>query len=125
MITVWVSDNIEKLSQVLLEMLGSKGNINLFISKQENIIRIAKKESLKEMVSLDEKIIELGDYLCREKKVFLYKEFLAAIEKPFFEYILSATDGNQLKAAKTLGINRNTMRTKLKKLGINSRRWKI
>ena len=40
------------------------------------------------------------------------------------EYVLAQTEGNQLKAARILGINRNTMRTKIRKLSIDTNRWK-
>jgi len=69
--------------------------------------------------------LELDDVLCREKRGVLYKYILDLIEKPLIEYVLERTYGNQLKAAKILGINRNTMRTKIKKLGIEPGRWKI
>jgi len=60
-----------------------------------------------------------------EKGGILYKSVLETIERPLIEYILERTAGNQLKAARILGINRNTMHTKIKKLGINIERWKI
>ena len=42
----------------------------------------------------------------------LYHRALAAFEKPLLEYALSETRGNQLRAAKLLGINRNTLRNR-------------
>jgi len=75
--------------------------------------------------SLDEKIVELDDSLYKEKQGLVYKFVLEAVEKPLIERALERTYGNQVKAAKILGINRNTMRTKIKKLGINPNRWKI
>ncbi len=65
------------------------------------------------------KVIELDDSLYKEKMGILYKYILEGIEKPLIEQTLERTYGNQLKAAKILGINRNTMRTKIKKLGID------
>jgi two-component system nitrogen regulation response regulator GlnG len=44
----------------------------------------------------------------------LYERVLAEIEPPLLRAALSATNGNQLKAADLLGINRNTLRSKLK-----------
>jgi two-component system nitrogen regulation response regulator GlnG len=70
-------------------------------------------------------IVELNDSLYKEKQGTLYKYVLAAIEKPLIERALERTYGNQLKAAKILGINRNTIRTKIKKLGIDPHKWKI
>ncbi len=54
----------------------------------------------------------------------LYRFMLEKVEKPLFENVLEFTEGNQLKAAKILGINRNTMRAKIKKLGIDVLKWK-
>jgi two-component system, NtrC family, nitrogen regulation response regulator GlnG len=44
----------------------------------------------------------------------LYERILAELEPPLFRAALVATQGNQLRAADLLGINRNTLRTKLK-----------
>jgi two-component system nitrogen regulation response regulator GlnG len=68
--------------------------------------------------------ISLEDFLIAEKKGVLYKSVLEAIEKPLIEHILECTEGNQLKAARILGINRNTIRSKIKKLGINTGMFK-
>jgi two-component system, NtrC family, nitrogen regulation response regulator GlnG len=44
----------------------------------------------------------------------LYERILAEIEPPVLRAALTATHGNQLKAADLLGINRNTLRSKLR-----------
>ncbi len=56
------------------------------------------------------------------KKKGLYYSVIEATEKPLIEGTLETTYGNQLKAAKILGINRNTLRSKIKKLGIELNR---
>lgn len=61
----------------------------------------------------------------REKEGVLYKTIIYAIERQLIEHILQRTDGNQLKAARILGINRNTIRTKIRKLGIDVNKWKV
>ncbi len=48
----------------------------------------------------------------------LYEVVIQRVEKPLIELVLQKTDGNQLKAAKMLGINRNTLHKKLKTLKI-------
>jgi two-component system nitrogen regulation response regulator GlnG len=48
----------------------------------------------------------------------LYDRILAEVERPLFRLALSAVRGNQLKAAKLLGLNRNTLRKKLTELGV-------
>jgi two-component system nitrogen regulation response regulator GlnG len=47
----------------------------------------------------------------------LYHSVIADMEKPLIEKTLQETFGNQLKAAQVLGINRNTLRNKIRKLG--------
>jgi DNA-binding protein Fis len=58
------------------------------------------------------------------KRYGIYKFVLAAMEKPLIESVLNRTGGNQFKAAQILGINRNTLHSKIKKLGIEVDRWK-
>ena len=52
----------------------------------------------------------------------LYDRVLAEVEPPLLRAVLSLTNGNQLKAADILGINRNTLRVKLKQYEIKSLR---
>ena len=49
----------------------------------------------------------------------LYHAALAAFERPLFEYVLRRTGGNQVRAARMLGINRNTLRKRLFELAIS------
>lgn len=49
----------------------------------------------------------------------LYDRVLKELERPLVTLTLHATRGNQLKAAKVLGLNRNTLRKKIKDLDIN------
>ncbi|NNL86750.1 MAG: sigma-54-dependent Fis family transcriptional regulator, partial [Myxococcales bacterium] len=55
----------------------------------------------------------------REPAADLYRDFLSRVEKPMIEFALSQTDGNQIRAAALLGINRNTLRKKITVLGID------
>ena len=52
----------------------------------------------------------------------LYDRLLRELEKPLIEKTLALTNGNQIKAAEILGLNRNTLRTKIRDLGIEVRR---
>ena len=52
----------------------------------------------------------------------LHARILAEIEKPLIMETLYHTAGNQIKAAHILGLNRNTLRKKIKELNIPSKR---
>jgi two-component system nitrogen regulation response regulator GlnG len=48
----------------------------------------------------------------------LYEHMLEAVEKPLLDVVMSHSRNNQLRAARILGINRNTLRKLLKKYGL-------
>ncbi len=48
----------------------------------------------------------------------LYAEIRSVFEKPLFEIVLKHTEGNRSKASEILGINRNTLHTKLNEYNI-------
>jgi two-component system nitrogen regulation response regulator GlnG len=75
-------------------------------------------------MDIKEKVLELEKELFDEKEGALYRSILQIVEKPLIENILERTYGNQIKAARILGLNRNTLRTKIKRLGINVEKWK-
>lgn len=48
----------------------------------------------------------------------VYNMLLNCVEKPLLQYVLQRAGGNQSKAAEILGLNRNTLRKKLKQYQI-------
>ena len=50
----------------------------------------------------------------------IYEMVINTIEKPLLLYIMNKTEGNQSKAAKMLGLNRNTLRKKLKQYNLDN-----
>lgn len=48
----------------------------------------------------------------------LYDLMMTQIERPMIETALEWANGNRLKAARALGVNRNTLRAKIRKLKI-------
>jgi len=54
--------------------------------------------------------------------VDVYATLLMEFERPLLEATLERTNGNQVRAAQILGINRNTLRKKLTQLGLAPRR---
>ncbi|MDR0968382.1 MAG: Fis family transcriptional regulator [Holosporaceae bacterium] len=49
----------------------------------------------------------------------LYRRVLTEVERALFDTTIKRSKGNQLKAAKMLGINRGTLRKKITNLGGN------
>lgn len=54
----------------------------------------------------------------------IYQAVIGDIEKSLIEKALEHTSGNQILAAQILGINRNTIRSKIRKLNIIVSRFK-
>ena len=48
----------------------------------------------------------------------LYQLVLREVEEPLFRAVMQYTEGNQLRAAEILGINRGTLRRKLEDYGL-------
>lgn len=72
--------------------------------------------------SLDEYIDQSARNLLWEssnsKVENVYRMFIDEVERPLLEVVMQHTENNQTQAAKLLGINRGSLRTKLKKHGL-------
>jgi two-component system nitrogen regulation response regulator GlnG len=55
----------------------------------------------------------------------LYQRILHEVEIPLISAALAATRGNQIKAAEVLGLNRNTLRKKIRELDIHVTRRSV
>ncbi len=53
-----------------------------------------------------------------EKPCPIYNMVMQSVEKPLIELAMKHANGNQTQAAELLGINRNTLRNKLKQFKI-------
>jgi len=69
-------------------------------------------------------IEKIQDFYVVSKKGEIYHSVIHHTEKILIEKALEESAGNQLSAAKILGINRNTLRAKMRKLNIDQRRFK-
>lgn len=75
--------------------------------------------------SLEEIVKGLDDTFIASHSKQLYHAVIDRIEKALIERVLERTYGNKYRTARILGINRNTLHSKIKKLGIHSAQWKI
>ena len=89
---------------------------NMTISKKDLLIEDMGSCSIKEF--LEEKLKRYLKEMTKLENCNLYDTVLSEVEKSLISIVLKETGGNQLRAAKTLGINRNTLRTKIKEYKI-------
>lgn len=72
----------------------------------------------KKAKEIEKALLELDRLFLKEQEGKIYHIMLDALDKSLIKNTLSVTFGNQIKAARLLGINRNTLRAKIKRLGI-------
>ena len=98
---------------------------NRLLATKENILNsffgtnVIKEISVKTLLELriQEIIKNFFDQILSEQNI--YKEISQETEKTIITVVLKEADNNQSRAAKYLGINRNTLRKKIKELNIN------
>ena len=125
MLTVVITKDEDKIKAMLTDTLMKQGYNVMNEDTSGRIIKVIKNDILYSAGTLRDQIIGLWDSIYAESKGDMRKSILDAVEKPLIEYALKQTEGNQLKAARILGINRNTMRSKIRKLAIDTSKWKL
>ena len=108
-VSVLSSDNIIDGYTVENYLSYSSYDQNNLNPKKKN-----KKQSLKNYLDdfFEEFFNSLGD---NEENLNLHEKFLNEFEKPIIIKTLKYCNGNQIKASKMLGLNRNTLRSKMVK----------
>jgi len=61
----------------------------------------------------------LADELLGSRPGDVYRAAVAILERPLLAHVLAATGGNQLRAARLLGLNRNTLRKRCREFGLD------
>jgi len=70
-------------------------------------------------------IDKINELFLTSKRGEIYPKAIADTEKILIEKALECSFGNQIAAAKILGLNRNTLRTKIRKLNIEVSKFKL
>ena len=81
----------------------------------------ARAEAEPTNISLEELVVREVETLfdSQEETADLYQRIQERVERPLLEIVLERTQGNQIRAAALLGINRNTLRKKITELEID------
>ena len=65
---------------------------------------------------LADTVPQLVERLSQARPGLIYRQALELLERPLLAYVLAMTGGNQLRAARLLGLNRNTLRKRCREL---------
>jgi two-component system nitrogen regulation response regulator GlnG len=93
---------------------------DLALATRDTTVTIYDDLSLEEVVRL--KLKEYFRQIQDVEPTDLYQLIMERVERPLIELTLERTNGNQLKAAAILGINRNTLHKKISELKIAPKR---
>jgi two-component system nitrogen regulation response regulator GlnG len=86
------------------------------IEKRDLLLEEDNSYSIKEF--LEEKLKRYLKDMAQVTNFNLYDAILSEVEKALISIVLRETNGNQLKTARLLGINRNTLRAKIREYNI-------
>ncbi|MFA4873995.1 MAG: helix-turn-helix domain-containing protein [bacterium] len=120
----WEDDAAEMRQLVYYATLAAPGSVieASHFPPRNRLDHEAFAQSSFDSLSLEEavrhKVAHFFERLGRVEVQGVYDAVLAQVERPLIEQCLAWAGGNQLKAARALGINRNTLRRKMKDLGI-------
>jgi len=109
--------NVRELENILRRAVILSPNIILTPEDISLPKRKQKKESLEDM--LEKKLEPFIEKTSGRGKEELYDSIMPFMERPLIKLVLKKTGFNQIKAAELLGINRNTLRKKIKELKIS------
>lgn len=79
---------------------------------------VLKKRSLEEVTRHE--LSHFFERIGSHQVTGLHRTVMEQVERPLIEEALRWSAGNQLRAAEALGINRNTLRRKMRAFGIGS-----
>ena len=93
------------------------GNLATASSNKSSVmnenVTTAEQQTLRESVEIV--MAQYFDQLEGQKVIDLYDLVISEVEAPLLEAVMAYTRGNQTKASIAMGLNRGTLRKKLKK----------
>jgi DNA-binding NtrC family response regulator len=117
--------NVAELKQVVRQLVVRSADGKLEEAHLEGLLPSVEEDLPLDRYSLEELIrAKLKRFLQRIRGYRvegLHAEVMGRVERPLLELVMQETGGNQVKAAGILGINRNTLRKKLRRLSVPRR----
>lgn len=109
---------VSKSSQLVGAISGAGKTDQNCLPIDQDLAQRLDRHSLEAIVEL-----KIGRFLDQIGSFYpenLHELIMTKVEKPLLAQILRRTGGNQVHAAKILGINRNTLRKKIKMYGLST-----
>ena len=123
--------NVRELKNIILRTAATNPNMEISVKAITEVLELQPDFSTQEInIEKNQKNVQLSSTIeYHLRKYFgnhgqnlpapgLYDRLLRELETPLIKVALEATKGNQLKASRLLGLNRNTLRKKIKDLNI-------
>jgi DNA-binding protein Fis len=123
----WGSDPAEMRRLIYAAALGARGDTIEavhFPPRTREDLEAAAEATFEELAleeAVGQKLAHFFERLGSVEAYGVWPAVMAHVERPLIERCLAWARGNQLKASRVLGINRNTLRKKMKALGIQYR----
>ncbi len=111
--------NVRELENILRRAVLLSPNIVLGTEDLQLPRTKGKKTSIEDIIT--EKLEPFIDRITPGTNQELYDTLMPFMERPLIKLVLKKTNFNQVKAAEMLGINRNTLRKKIKDLNIKAK----
>ncbi|MCI0468502.1 MAG: response regulator [Nitrospirae bacterium] len=113
------SDYLEKPIRIIearikIERAMSEMNLRRQLADIGNGDAVAASNGHSVADFLESKLDALLNKMARVENINLYDTVMAEVEKALFRIVLKKTNGNQLNAARILGVNRNTLNKKMR-----------
>ena len=99
-----------------LASVKNKESLSQGINAEVDFCEALHKKSIEEVIEL--KIGRFFDQVAGFYPDNLHELFMKKMEKPLISQVLKRVGGKQVQAAEILGINRNTLRKKMKIYGL-------